>query len=66
MAVDIFASPFRSRSMTAGGGVGVGLRVDTTVARPPPTTAPTAKQATWIKDALGMVFASEPCEVCVF
>lgn len=53
--VDIFASPFWFRSMMGGGAAGVGLREDTTVATPPPTTAPIAKQATWMMDALGMV-----------
>ena len=61
--MDIFASPFWSRSMTAGGGDG-DLRADTTVATPPPTTAPTAKQATCIKDALDM--AEPEGRVCAF
>ena len=55
-AVDSFASPVWSRSRTAGGRAArMGLREETTVATPPPTTAPTAKQATCMKDALGMV-----------
>ena len=54
--VDSFASPLWSRSRTGGGRVaGMGLREETAVATPPPTTAPTAKQATCMKDALGMV-----------
>lgn len=55
-AVDSVASPFWSRSMTGGGrAVRRGLREEMAVAMPPPTTAPTAKQATCIKDALGIV-----------
>ena len=52
----ILASPFWSMSRTGGRGVGVGMREEMAVATPPPTTAPTAKQAMWMRDALGIVW----------
>ena len=61
-AVDIFASPFWSRSMM-GGGRGMGLRDEMAVATPPPTTAPTAKQATCTKDVLGIDRTSHPMNI---